>query len=185
MLTASEDEFFAYYDPGSAATYLKALEDVRNYVEREGPFDAVMAFSQGASLAATYIADWRSSGQPQKSDADFNKSGSGAGPNPFNCAVFFSGGPPCDVAALRRGEVRYLDSVVVIDIPTVHVWGAKENVNKEDNIKLSKACNPKKMTILVHDGGHEPIGATKHNSMQLTKVVQAVLRASETYGTRG
>ena len=51
----ADGEYFAYFDDTSAASCSKALEYLETYIIAEGPFDGVLAFSQGASLASTLM----------------------------------------------------------------------------------------------------------------------------------
>lgn len=81
----------------------------------DGPFDGVMAFSQGAGLAPSLLIH-----QMQKDAYE-------ARLHPlFRYAVFFSGGVPKDPRAERgEGSTRLMwweDDGEVIGIPTLHVW---------------------------------------------------------------
>ncbi|KAF7931398.1 hypothetical protein EAE99_003869 [Botrytis elliptica] len=49
-----KDECFTYFDYGSQDSISKALEDLGRYIVEEGPFDGIMAFSHGASLASMF-----------------------------------------------------------------------------------------------------------------------------------
>ena len=49
------DEFLQYADDASSDSCLRALLDLEAYIEEDGPFDGVMAFSQGAGLAASLL----------------------------------------------------------------------------------------------------------------------------------
>jgi len=49
------DTYFAYFDQNSLSTCRKALSDLETFIQTDGPFDGVMAFSQGAALASTLI----------------------------------------------------------------------------------------------------------------------------------
>ncbi|RMD39238.1 hypothetical protein DV735_g5890, partial [Chaetothyriales sp. CBS 134920] len=48
------EDFLAYYDTDDIATILAAIDHLGTYVEKAGPFDGVLGFSQGAD-AATHL----------------------------------------------------------------------------------------------------------------------------------
>ncbi|KAK0667280.1 serine hydrolase FSH [Cercophora samala] len=134
------DKFFCYADLDDLETCLTALAQLDTYIQEEGPFDGLMAFSQGATIAATYIAD------------KFRKNE----PSPFKFAVFFSAGGVFDVDRLRKGEVSPLtpDKVgELIRIPTAHIWGVNDAT--VDSGSVSAVCETGKREVYVHDGGHE------------------------------
>ncbi|KAL4785498.1 serine hydrolase-domain-containing protein [Aspergillus varians] len=72
----SDDEYYAYYDPDSSTSFQTALMHLQSYLAVEGPFDGVLAFSQGVSLVSALLLD-RSLTRV-----------------PFRCAVFICGRPP-------------------------------------------------------------------------------------------
>ena len=41
---ATEQEYFAYYEPNNRASFCKAIRDLRQYIDSEGPFDRFFAF---------------------------------------------------------------------------------------------------------------------------------------------
>ncbi|GIK06342.1 hypothetical protein Aspvir_001990 [Aspergillus viridinutans] len=52
--------FLCYYPEPDKDAVERALSTLRNVVEEEGPFDGVIGYSQGASLAASYMLDCQS-----------------------------------------------------------------------------------------------------------------------------
>ncbi|KAF2442433.1 hypothetical protein P171DRAFT_364046 [Karstenula rhodostoma CBS 690.94] len=105
-LVRPEDDFFVYYVPTSAPTILKAVDDLQHYLEQDGPFDAILAFSQGCGLAATWCY------RAQQSQHV-----------PLKGIIFFSGEPAHSLAGLAQGEVRDLDpqsEAGIIRLPTMH-----------------------------------------------------------------
>lgn len=147
---SSEDEFFSYFDASSVASCRKALDDLDAYIAAEGPFDGVMAFSQGAALAATLIV------------RKFRQDSEGQRTNPvFKCALFISGGLPCDPYALMQDELRLLSHDVdrePILVPTAHIWGAHDLSFPGSSAELSRLCWPQGRTEFIHEGGHEVPG---------------------------
>lgn len=49
--------FYSYTEGYSPAEIRDALDDLEEFVQDNGPFDGVIGFSQGASMAASYILD--------------------------------------------------------------------------------------------------------------------------------
>lgn len=168
MRSLSHDSLshFAYFDPFSTSSYIEALDQLAVYVSAEGPFDGVLAFSQGAGLAATYILRTRLQDPTQKP--------------PFKCAFFLSSVGVYDVSAC--GEMRTLDSKIdgeLITIPTAHAWGIRDEM-KEQCESLSKLCSKDKAAVLVHEGGHEVPGiGVKDAVSELVKVLRrAIMHAA-------
>ncbi|RDL41697.1 uncharacterized protein BP5553_01676 [Venustampulla echinocandica] len=161
---APSDRFFAYFDASLVRTCQQALQDLDNYIKTEGPFDAVLAFSQGAALASTLLVQkWRQNPQEQQVSPI------------FKCAVFISGGVPVDPDVLLHGELRTLSADVdgeVIPIPTAHIWGTNDTLFPGSSATLSKLCNGTVRSEFVHEGGHEVPGETR----DLASTVHAIKR---------
>ena len=133
----------------------KALSDLERYVAEEGPFDGVLAFSMGATLAATLIINQFQEHQ-------------GPNPNPpFKCAIFFSGGVPFDPAAILHGEIRNIGATggQLIQIPTAHIWGSIDELAKSTSVTLSELCDPHLKTVFIHHLGHDVPGARSPDAM--------------------
>lgn len=145
--------FYAFYNPEDLSTLRDAIEQLHKYISAEGPFDAVMGFSGGAVLAASYIMQQEQS---------------------FQCAIFFS-------SAASVVELTYLGLLddhgdvlrnSIIRMPTVHIWGANDRTAPSGGADLSKLCDPAQRLILVHNGAHEfPRGD------YLTQAVHCIRRA--------
>ena len=137
----------------------QGLEDLNCFIESDGPFDGVLAFSQGASVAATYLA-WKAAKATLQQKL-----------HPvIKCAVFLSGGVPADPAALWQDKFRTLDPGVdgqVISIPTVNVWGSKDP-RKDSAVSLSRLCMPQLATNVIHGGEHVVPGAGDTVGLSLT-----------------
>ncbi|KAI8246290.1 hypothetical protein K4K56_011153 [Colletotrichum sp. SAR 10_98] len=89
LLAGPNAEYFAYYDTDKYDTIIQAVDDLEEYVKSEGPFDGVLAFSQGAALAAMLIAR-------------------DTFPAPFAFAVFICGGPPFSEKEIKEtNTLRY------------------------------------------------------------------------------
>lgn len=144
LLDVSTATCYAYSDETIQGGQ-RALTLLDEYIAAEGPFDGVIGFSQGASLAAMHII------RTAQRHAEC----------PFKCAIFFSCSGLYDPAALvDQGEARKLDPVAegeIIRIPTIHIWGQKDLIKEESEI-LSKLCDKQVRTVFVHEGGHEVPG---------------------------
>lgn len=88
----------------SAQRTLKYLYDV---MEKEGPFDGIMGYSEGATIAGTLILH-----EQMREELE--------GREPmFRCALFFGGWPP--MTPTLDGLVLSDDSDLRIKIPTTHI----------------------------------------------------------------
>lgn len=52
--------FYSYTTGYSPAEIRDALDDIDDFIQENGPFDGIIAFSQGGGLAASYILDYQS-----------------------------------------------------------------------------------------------------------------------------
>ncbi|KAL8643786.1 MAG: hypothetical protein Q9226_008123 [Calogaya cf. arnoldii] len=163
-LSSSDAKAYEYFDATSAASYASAVEQLHAYVTDEGPFDGLLAFSQGASLAAMYLVHQ----SLQQSDDGL----------PIKVAILISSAAIYDpVAWLEQGQVRVLNCASdgqPIKIPTAHIWGAKDELRTESEA-LSDLTDEKLKALYVHTGGHEVPGLSTQGAVQGT--VQAVRRA--------
>jgi predicted esterase len=101
-----------------------------------------MGFSQGASLAATYIV--RKTQQDQ-AEAALKPA--------FKCAVFICGGDAFDL----NGEGAVLTASLVgqvIDVPTAHIVGSKDPY-LQASLRLIEICNRESRVVYEHRGDHE------------------------------
>ena len=137
--SSTDIESLAYFDT-NIDSIRAALQDLRDYVVCNGPFDAVLGFSQGASLAASFIAQ-------QSLDITQNAR------HDFRCAVFICGTNGLHTA----GNGRILgveEDGEIIQIPTVHIFGSKDPLVQE-SLNLSKICDHRSRVMYDHKGGHE------------------------------
>ena len=156
---SSSDEFLQYVDVSSRESCQKGLQDLDAYVTEEGPFDGVMAFSQGAGLAASLIVHLL---QQEVDEARLHPA--------FGCAIFFSGGIPEDPRTLFSDEPRswmqWEEYGELIEIPTVHIWGSNDRIYPKFGPVLSRLCKGAEREELVHDGGHEIPGAKNMQTVE-------------------
>lgn len=146
-LTHHEDEFFRYIDPESVKeSGLAALNDLEALIHDAGPFDALLAFSEGAGLAASLLI------RRARHDA-----ASGALLPLIKCAVFFSGGVPRDPETGRLMSAE--EDGEVINVPTAHIWGKNDTLYPSFGPVLSTLCTTNTREVFIHDGGHMVPGA--------------------------
>ncbi|KAH8690542.1 serine hydrolase FSH [Talaromyces proteolyticus] len=161
-----DGSYFEYFDFYSGDTIHKALNNLGSFLELEGPYDGVIAFSQGATLVATYLMR-QALKSPQK-------------PLPFQCAVFFCGGMPFDPKALECGEIKQLSKEdgdkLLPGFPTAHIWGRNDNVWPGTSEVLHALCDPKVSTMFLHDEGHSiPGGRAKYAVFGAVKAIRRTL----------
>jgi len=191
-VSPSSEEFLQYADDTDPKSCLRALLDLDLYVEEEGPFDAVMAFSQGAGLAASLLIH-RMQKDPRQARTF----------PVFRCAVFFSGGVPADprgveaaataetgmaeegadtttnVGAMPRRLMNFEEDGEIIVIPTAHIWGSHDTMYPTFGPVLSRVCKSSQREMFIHEGAHEVLGAKDPNSLQklVTIINRTIARA--------
>ena len=173
FISPEDSEFLKYADETSAESCRNAVSDLEQYLEEEGPFDGVMAFSQGASIAATLLILHKHR-QSQRT---------GIYP-PFRCAIFFSGGVPENLRDYLADEDTYMKQKLIdyekdhdaIEIPTAHSWGGKDSLLRLSMFGpgLSKICRPQVREEFVHEHGHAIPGAGDPAAVE--KIVRIIKR---------
>jgi predicted esterase len=135
------------------------------YVDTEGPFDGVIGYSQGASLAAMYLI------QHSKKNP--------TAPLPFKCAIFFSGGIPLDPMALAQQKLVLLDEKTVgplLLLPTANIWGRNDFVWPGSSEHLFKLCDPSQRDVFLHDEGHDiPGGRAKDAVLGSVRIIRRTI----------
>lgn len=139
-MASKDHRFYSLWNPNEPSTFVEALALLDTYVEDEGPFDAVLGFSAGCTLASIYIMQKQQQGQ-----------------QPFKCAVFLSCGPistEMELLGLEQGPQQGPNQR--LRIPTAHIWGSADEVSTTSGAELFDFCEAgTKRQVLVHDGGHE------------------------------
>ncbi|PWY82063.1 hypothetical protein BO70DRAFT_362024 [Aspergillus heteromorphus CBS 117.55] len=135
---------------------LQALRDLDKFIEVEGPFDGIIAFSMGALLTTTYLIQ-HGIKKPHT-------------PLPFQCGIFLSGQVPVDPIALERGEIRVLDPAVdgdqlMANFPTAHIWDPNDEAYRDQSERLSGLCDPRVQLRLHHGEGHAVPGPRAQDSL--------------------
>ncbi|KAK2612684.1 hypothetical protein QQS21_001301 [Conoideocrella luteorostrata] len=169
------NQYYAYYDLNSTASFITALDGLEKYAETEGPFDGVMAYSQGAGLAAMLLVR-RQLLRPREMPL-------------FRCALFFSPLQVYDpVAYVERNEIKVLDGNTIkmssLSIPITIIYGEKDN-RKMECLNFQRICDPHILSVYVHHGGHEVPGLrVKANDLKETvKMARRCIIRAELSGT--
>ena len=148
----SNDAYYQYYDYKSASSVSNAVSQLEIYINEEGPFDGIIGYSQGASLAATYLLKCCQDHPSQ--------------PLPVKCAVFISGG--CfDPQSLKSDDLQWIDAKEpLLNLPTAHIWGRNDTVWPGSAEGLYVACHEPLRQMYVHDEGHNIPGAGAKEAVQ-------------------
>jgi hypothetical protein len=136
-LATFEEACFAYYDFHCSQSFEKAFTDLETVLATEGPFDGIWAFSQATSVVSAFLLD-----EPR-----LRKSR-------LKCAIFFCGRTPFQDSG-AAGLISRLTSSTMIDLPTAHIWGAKDMVDPGQARALSELCRPENKHCYIHPGKHE------------------------------
>jgi hypothetical protein len=164
------DEFFAYADLREPASCAAALDQLNSYVAAEGPFDGVLAFSQGAALAVTYLAQkWAQQPSIERLSPT------------FKCAILFSSRDAHRSTMQRLVDVGFPTAnseAELIQIPSAHVWG--RNDPDIDGPNVTSLFTASGREEYIHEGGHEIPGARMNTAVKssvqiIRRVVTAVL----------
>ncbi|CRG83762.1 hypothetical protein PISL3812_01118 [Talaromyces islandicus] len=162
-----DDTYFNYFHNDSAPSILKALEDLSNFLEREGPYDGIIGFSQGGCLAATFIIHHLQK-HPNK-------------PLPFKCAIFLSSITPADPNDLKKGMIRFLQpetcgKPLVRGLATTHIWGRNDDQWPGMSEPLYELCDAHQRNFFLHDEGHTiPAARAKDAILGCVKVIRRTL----------
>lgn len=125
------------------------MENVYKFMAARGPFDAIMGFSQGGSLAARLIIRHAET-HPHEAPL-------------FRCAIFLCAGQPWDETG--RDFIKSAPDYHPINIPTAHIVG-KEDYIYPMSTEVYKLCEPAKASYYDHGGGHQvPFDPVKNEEM--------------------
>ncbi|EAW11761.1 uncharacterized protein ACLA_094610 [Aspergillus clavatus NRRL 1] len=169
-IALENEPVFAYFDEKDPRSGQAAYQHLEGYLRAEGPYDGVIAFSQAATMILTYLI-YIFHRRMQGHDIEV----------PFKFAVLFSiVRPPVDYEEWQRGNLVDINLEAmegIVEIPTVHVWGAQE-ISAAEAYQTSMVCRPDIKWVYEHPGGHEiPGSGLKH---AVTGTANAIRRAIET-----
>ncbi|PHH70645.1 hypothetical protein CDD80_5876 [Ophiocordyceps camponoti-rufipedis] len=145
--------------------------DLIAFIASRGPFDGLMAFSEGASVAATLLAELA------RPDSDEPIAA-------FRCAVFFCGLPPLDLQLHKSGRaIRLLEPAVdgvAVRLPTAHIWSGVGQVLPDAGRHLAALCDPDTREELIHDLGHQVPGSRSEQGLRQTvRVIERTLQRAK------
>lgn len=170
-VSSSTDECFSYADIEDLDTCLEAIELLDSYVTAEGPFDVILAFSQGAIIAASYL------GRKMQMNELSRQSNM-----PFKCAILFLASSAYDFGPLKaqlEEMTRDVDGGM-ISIPTAIIYS--RNDTTIDREIISGICAPDKKEVYVHDGGHEIPGARMNSAVKAcVQIIRSVISMATIY----
>nr|ASK38716.1 hydrolase 341 [Paecilomyces divaricatus] len=126
-------------DDGGDASMFEAYEMIYDIIAEEGPFDGILGFSHGGTLASGFLIH-HSKTSPYT-------------PPPFRCAVFFNSLPPF---RMDPGEELVVDDDLArhLTIPTLSIAGTRDFVYKQ-SLMLHQLCDEKSSQLILHGKGHE------------------------------
>ncbi|KAI2604053.1 serine hydrolase FSH [Hypoxylon fragiforme] len=149
---ALADEFFGYV-AHDVDQDRELCDNMIEVVESQGPFDGIMGFSEGGTVAAMMLIE----------DA---RHGSFGG---IKCGVFFCAAPPFDPDLIRDAVVRYADpdsDGVLLTVPTAHIWSRASSAGEiAVHRALSQLCDEKVRELATHDLGHAVPGAKSEDGL--------------------
>ncbi|KAJ5895850.1 uncharacterized protein N7473_005249 [Penicillium subrubescens] len=155
--------FYSHYprDPVLPSAQLtEAFEHIQRAIDNEGPFDAVMGFSQGAALAAALIAHHTKTNP--------------TAPPIFRAAVFLCGGLPWESSGMVRLAPQ--QDTWPINIPTAHVVGKLDPLYPE-SMKLYALCEPSKAAFWDTGSKHMVPFDLKNTEMMVRVIEETVAKA--------
>ncbi|KAH7381962.1 putative DUF341 domain oxidoreductase, partial [Cadophora sp. MPI-SDFR-AT-0126] len=156
-----EGPYFSFYAwPRTCTTEdEKAVEEAYKLIyaaiEQEGPFDGILGFSQGATLAFQFLSQHAKRFPYDPPNAV------------FRCGVFICGPPPFRVIS---GQLVCDEDLGKIRIPSLHIVG-KEDEILEHSLHLFELCEGDCATLLHHGKGHT-IPRDKENVMAIAKAIR-------------
>ncbi|KAE8356821.1 serine hydrolase FSH [Aspergillus coremiiformis] len=155
--------YYSYYqfprsisnNEAEGESMLDAYDRLYEAVDEEGPFDGVLGFSHGGTLAAGFLIH-HAKLYPQEVP-------------PFRCAIFVNSLPPF---RMNPGEDPVIDPDLegYINIPTVNIGGAQDAL-LEYSLALHRLCNPSTSTWVVHSKGHD-IPGDKNNVASMATAIR-------------
>ncbi|KAK4153851.1 serine hydrolase FSH [Chaetomidium leptoderma] len=161
-----EDTMRELMRDGIATTHrsgARALKYLTKIMQEQGPFDAIIGYSEGATVAATLLLH---------EQRRFKKKG--VKPM-FKYAIFFAGWPPMDPDS--HAMILSDESEAMIEIPTCHIIGSLDPY-VHGSLALYNVCDPDTAYMFDHAKGHT-LPRDKDTVKELGDIVR---EAAKTYG---
>ncbi|TVY16237.1 Esterase FUS5 [Lachnellula arida] len=142
----------------------KAIDYLYGIMKNEGPFEGIIGYSEGATMAATLLLHeqhrYQTTGIPTM----------------FKCALFFAGWPPMnpDLDAIVLAD----ESDLTITIPTCHVIGSLDPY-LAGSLALYNVCDMDTAVLFDHAKGHT-LPRHKDTVKELGDVLRTMISEIET-----
>ena len=146
-LLSDHEETYQYLVDGqeqSISLLHGVITTLRSYIHKNGPYDGIIGFAQGAFVASMLVIHLSCSPMP-----------------PLKLAIFLSmDRPPFDIPCHLPGfELRSFDGLrdeMSIEIPTAHIWGHNDDPECHSSAtQLLDLCERTKRVQYIHVGGRE------------------------------
>ncbi|RFU36271.1 hypothetical protein B7463_g123, partial [Scytalidium lignicola] len=134
--------FLSYYDWDSPQSIHIAYGLIYDLIEECGPFDGVMGFSQGGSLAASFLLHHIEKRPAEPLEAL------------FRFAIIICSGNPFDARGPKVRRYHPDHDHLRIGIPTANIVGHKDDEYSRQ-LLLHRLCDGRRSTLYDHGGGHE------------------------------
>lgn len=122
--------------------YMRTIDWLNKLLDSEGPFDAILGFSMGASVGANLLED------------NIKKSREKGVPSMFKLGIFLCGSPPYDP---KKSRPLLADTAgKIFELPTIHVIGSADPFI-DFALALYNLCDPDTADIFDHGRGHQLI----------------------------
>ncbi|KAL2795922.1 serine hydrolase FSH [Aspergillus keveii] len=156
--------FFNHYprDIAPGEDLLKAIEYTLRTMQREGRFDAVMGFSQGAALAFSLLLHHAEKNGP-------------SAPPLFKAAVFICAGAPYELSGKTTFSMPE-GADYPVKIPTAHIVGKQDSLYAQ-GVKLHGLCEPSKAELYDHGSKHMIPFDAKNNDAMVGVIETVIERA--------
>lgn len=153
-------------ESGDETQFRKLYDDLAAYLGRYGPFEGLMGFSEGASVAATIMVQ----------EAQRRQHGQSLPHLPIKCGIFFCALPPLQLGDKNSpfGTVRLLDSEfdgTLLNIPTAHIWSKSGHVSQGMGQILLELSSRELREEVVHGLGHDIPGSRSDEGLRESVMV--------------
>ncbi|RHZ49542.1 uncharacterized protein CDV56_105011 [Aspergillus thermomutatus] len=152
--------FYSHYprDVYPGEDLARAFEYTLDIIEKQGPFDGVMGFSQGAALACALLANHAKTS-----------------PKPlFKVAVFICGATPYESSGSK--ELVAEDGKYPVTIPTTHIVG-KQDPYYKGSMHLYGLCDPSKAVFYDHGSKHHIPFDQANTAAMVSAIEKSIKRA--------
>ncbi|KAH7398012.1 serine hydrolase FSH [Cadophora sp. MPI-SDFR-AT-0126] len=137
----------------NSKTYLDTVQEahqlLESVIEEEGPFDGILGFSHGATLAFDFCLRQQERLKNQRLDLD----GEEQSVAPLQCAVFIAGPAPFGTDGLRLKREEG-EKPILMGLPTLHAMG-KEDFLFQEAKSMFGICDEVCSELVVYGGAHE------------------------------